>query len=264
MRAAQLLLVRLRTLRPVGPPCKDFTSIAQYAFLVLWKQADGLGGRLQALHFLLLLENEEAAVLPLEPPFFTSRTARQASAAILSEAPRVPVSASRSRCFAACLLTLRQDAPRPPGLPQAFCCFELALEQCRQLCRAGCYSEAEAAAEDARRFLHGFRVPLGEPLNLLEAAVRLSRVLAEGLRPAEPHLSQAAAALGGAAEASERLLRLLAEGCQLVAAPLGEHSKRSPRQPLSREDVLGLCAFVEGHCHVLGLLLQRVRLWEQG
>lgn len=258
LRAAQLLLVRLRTLRPVGPPSKDFTSIAQYAFLVLWKQADGLGGRLQALHFLLLLENEEAAVLPLEPPFFTSRTARQASAAILSEAPRVPVSASRSRCFAACLLTLRQDAPRPPGLPQAFCCFELALEQCRQLCRAGCYSEAEAAAEDARRFLHGSRVPLGEPLNLLEAAVRLSRVLAEGLRPAEPHLSQAAAALGGAAEASERLLRLLAEGCQLVAAPLGEHSKRSPRQPLSREDVLGLCAFVEGHCHVLGLLLQRV------
>ncbi|KAM9177083.1 separin [Mergus octosetaceus] len=259
LRAAQLLLTRLRTLRSFSPPCKDFISVARGAFLVLWERADGLEGRLQALRFLLLLENEqEAAVLPLEPPFFTSQTARQAAAAILSEAPRVPLSASRGRYLAGCLLTLRQDALRPPGLPQAFCCFELALEQCRQLCRGGCYREAEEAAEEAHGFLQSSRVLLGEPLNLLEAAVRLSRVLAEGLRPAGPHLSQAVAALGGVAEASERLLRLLAEGCQLVVAALGEHDKRSPRQPLSREDVLGLCAFVEGHCHVLGLLLQRV------
>ncbi|XP_032063192.1 separin [Aythya fuligula] len=258
LRAAQLLLVRLRSLEPIGTPCKDFISIAQNAFLVLWKRADGPGQRLQALHFLLLLENEEAAVLPLEPPFFTSRTARQAAATILSEARRTPISVSWVQCTATSLRTLRQEAPRSPGLPQAFCCFELALEQCRQLCRAGCYSEAEAAAEDAHCFLRGSRVPLDEPLNLLEAAVRLNRVLAEGSRPAGPHLSQAAAVLGGAAEASERLLRLLAEGCQLVVVALGEHNERSPRQPLSREDVLGLCAFVEGHCQVLGLLLQRV------
>ncbi|XP_040395535.1 separin isoform X4 [Cygnus olor] len=258
-RAAELLLARLRAPQPGRSSRADFAAVARSGFVVLWNRADGLGGRLRALRFLLLLEDEEeGALLPLEPPFFTSQTARQAAAAALSEAPRVPPSALLGQQLGGCLLTLRRDAPRPPSLPQAFCFFELALEQCRQLCRSGCYGEAEEAAEDARRFLGGSGVPLGEPLGLLEAAVRLSRALAEGSRPAGPHLSRAAAALGGAAEASERLLRLLAEGCQLVVLALGEHTKRSPRQPLGREDVLGLYAFVEGHCHVLGQLLQRV------
>uniref|UniRef100_A0A8B9CUE0 separase n=1 Tax=Anser brachyrhynchus TaxID=132585 RepID=A0A8B9CUE0_9AVES len=258
-RAAELLLAHLRAPQPGRSPRADFTAIARSGFVVLWNRADGLGGRLRALRFLLLLEDEEeGALLPLEPPFFTSQTARQAAAAALSEAPRVPPSALLGRQLGGCLLTLRRDAPRPPGLPQAFCFFELALEQCRQLCRSGCYGEAEEAAEDARCFLGSSGALLGEPLGLLEAAVRLSRALAEGSRPAGPYLSQAAAALGGAAEASERLLRLLAEGCQLVVLALGEHAKRSPRQPLGREDVLGLYAFVEGHCRVLGQLLQRV------
>ncbi|XP_035169202.1 separin, partial [Oxyura jamaicensis] len=258
-RAAELLLTRLRAPQPSRSPRADFTTIARSSFVVLWKGTDSLGGRLGALRFLLLLEDEEeGALLPLEPPFFTSQTARQAAAAALSEVPRVPPSALLGRQLGGCLLALRQDVQQPPGLPQAFCFFELALEQCRQFCRSGCYGEAEEAVKDARCFLGGSGAPLGKPLGLLEAAVRLSRALAEGSRPAGPHLSQAVVALSGAAEASERLLRLLAEGCQLVVLALGEHAKRSPRQPLGREDVLGLCAFIEGHCHVLGQLLQRV------
>uniref|UniRef100_A0A8C3LRZ9 separase n=1 Tax=Chrysolophus pictus TaxID=9089 RepID=A0A8C3LRZ9_CHRPC len=171
-----------------------------------------------------------------------------------------PSSACFGRELRGILSSLREDAARPPALPQALCFLELALEQCRQLCKSGCYGEAEAALRDARGFLGGSEV-FSQALALLEAGVRLSRVLGKNVGSAGPALAQAAAALGGAAKASGRFLRVLAEGCQFVTASLAERARSSQQQPLPREDVLQLCAFVRGHCRVLSLLLDVVRLW---
>ncbi|XP_031458631.1 separin isoform X2 [Phasianus colchicus] len=257
-RAAELLHAQLCAQQQRRAPSADFGAVAHSGFCTLWNAAATLGDRLQALRFLLLLEDEEGAVLPLEPPFFTSQTARQAlAAAALSKAHQAPSSPCFGRELRGILSSLREDAVRPPALPQALCFLELALEQCRQLCKSGCYGEAEAALRDARGFLGGSEV-FGQALALLEAGVRLSRALGKNVGSAGAALAQAAAALGGAAKASGRLLRVLAEGCQFVTASLAERARSSQQQPLPREDVLQLCAFVRGHCRVLSLLLDVV------
>lgn len=276
---AELLRARLLTYRSAQVPSKEFRAIVYSSFSVLWKGADALAEpdcpqeegravllvRLRALRFLLLLEGDEAALSPPQPPFFTSQTAQQAAAAAaLYEAQRAPASAFLGRQLGDCLLAaLRREAEKPPTLQQSFCFFELTLEQCRHLCRSSRYKEAEQAVKDARGFLgaaSSSAESFGDPLSLLEAGVQLSRVLAESAGPAGPPLSQAAVALGAAAEASERILRVLGESCQFIVSSLGEYVKRSKQQLLGREDVLGLCAFTEGHCRVLQRLLERVRL----
>ncbi|XP_072703553.1 separin isoform X1 [Ciconia boyciana] len=273
-RVADLLRARLLTYRPGQAPSKDFTAIAHSSFSVLWRGADTLAEpdrpqeegravlsvRLRALRFLLLLEEDGEALLPLQPPFFTSRTAQQAAAAAaLYEAQRAPSSAFLGRQLRDCLLTpLQKEATKPPTLQQSLCFFELTLEQCRHLCRGGRYREAEEAVKDARSFLGATgssAKSFSDPLSLLEAGVQLSRVLAKSTCPAGPPLSQAAAALGTVA--SERFLRVLAESCQFIVSSLSEYAKRSKQQPFGREDVLGLCAFTEGHCRVLQQLLER-------
>ena len=278
-RVADLLRARLLTYRPGQAPSKDLTAVAYSSFSVLWKGADALAEpdqpqeegravlsvRLRALRFLLLLEEDGASLLPLQPPFFTSQTAQQAAAAAaLYEAQRAPSSAFLGRQLGDCLLTaLRKEATEPPTLQQALCFFELTLEQCQHLCKSGQYREAEEAVKDARDFLGATRSSaksFGDPLSLLEAGVQLSQALAKSACPVGPPFSQAAAALGAAAEASERFLRVLAESCQFIVSSLGEYVKRSKPQCFSREDVLGLCAFTEGHCRVLHRLLERVRL----
>ncbi|CAN0007802.1 unnamed protein product [Bubo scandiacus] len=278
-RVADLLRARLLAHRPGQAPCKDFTAIAYSSFSVLWRAADALAQpdqpqeeegraalsvRLRALRFLLLLEEDGAASLPLQPPFFTSQTAQQAAAAaVLYEAQRAPSSAFLGRQLGDCLLAaLRKEATQPPALQQRFCFFELTLEQCRHFCKGGQYSEAKEAVKDAEGFLGttgSSAKSFGDALSLLEAGVELSQALAESTCPAGPPFSQAAAALGAAAEAaSERFLRVLAESCQFLVSSLSEYVKRSRQQPLGQEDVLGLCAFTEGHCRVLRRLLQRV------
>ncbi|XP_052666207.1 separin [Harpia harpyja] len=276
-RVADLLRARLLTYHPGQAPSKDFTAIVHSSFSVLWRGADALAEpdrpqeegravlsiRLRALRFLLLLEEDGAASLPLQPPFFTSQTAQQAAAAAaLYEAQRAPSSAFLGRQLGDCLLAaLRKEATEPPTLQQSFCFFELTLEQCWHLCKSGQYRAAKKAVKDVRGFLGatGSSVnSFGDPLSLLEAGVQLSQVLAESACPAGPPFSQAAAALGSAAEASERFLRVLAESCQLIVSSLGEYAKRSKQWPFGREDVLGFCAFTEGHCRVLHRLLERI------
>ncbi|KAM6289136.1 LOW QUALITY PROTEIN: separin [Aegotheles albertisi] len=275
--AAELLRARLRCHRPGQAPAKDFGAIVQSSFAVLWRAAatprepqeeeEGratLSTRLRALRFLLLLEEEEGAALPpLQPPFFTSRTAQQAAAAAaLCKARGAPCSAFLGRQLGELLLrALREEVQHPPPLQQSFCFLELTLERCRHLCASGCCGEAEEALKDARSFLGAAgssAKSFGDLLSLLEAGVQLSRVLAKSSGPAGPPLSQAAAALGAVPEASERLLRALAESCQFILCSLGEHVKRSSPRPLSREDVLPLWAFTQGHCQLLRLLLERV------
>ncbi|XP_072214309.1 separin [Excalfactoria chinensis] len=258
-RAAQLLHAQLRAHQQSHASTPNFNAVAHSSFCTLWGAGGTLGDRLQALRFLLLLEDEEGAVLPLVPPFFTSQVARQvvAAASTLSKAGQAPSLSCFGRELQGVLTSLREDMARPPSLPQALCFLELALEQCRQLCRSGCYGEAEAAVRDARGFLGGSKA-FSEALALLEAGVQLSRVLAQNVGSAGPALMQAAAALGGAAKTSRRLLRVLAEGCQFVTVSLSECARSSQQQPLPPEDVLQLCAFVQGHCRVLGLLLGTV------
>ncbi|XP_074670026.1 separin isoform X2 [Strix aluco] len=277
-RVADLLRAQLLAHRPRQVPCKDFTAIAYSSFSVLWRAADALAQpeqpqeeegraalsvRLRALRFLLLLEEDGAASLPLQPPFFTSQTAQQAAAAaVLYEAQRAPSSAFLGRQLGDCLLAaLRNEATQPPALQQRFCFFELTLEQCRHFCKGGQYSEAKEAVKGAEGFLGATgssAKSFSDALSLLEAGVELSQALAESTCPAGPPFSQAAAALGAAAEVSERFLRVLAESCQFLVCSLGEYVKRSRQQPFGQEDVLGLCAFTEGHCRVLRRLLQRV------
>ncbi|XP_009705871.1 PREDICTED: separin-like, partial [Cariama cristata] len=156
---------------------------------------------------------------------------------------------------------LRKEAMEPPTLQQSLCFFELTLEQCQHLCKSGQYREAEEAVKDARVFLGATgssAKSFGDPLALLEVGVQLSQVLAKSACPAGPLFSQAAAALGAAARASEQFLRVLAESCQFIVSSLGEYMKRSKQQPFGREDVLGLWAFTKGHCRVLRQLLERV------
>lgn len=259
-RAAELLHAQLCAHQQSRAPSADFGAVVHSSFCTLWGAAGSLGDRLQALRFLLLLEDEEGAVLPLEPPFFTSQTARQAVlAATLSKAHHAPSSACFGRELRGILTSLREGAARPPSLPHALCFLELALEQCRQLCQSGCHGEAEAVVRDARGFVGGSEA-FGEALALLEAGVQLSRALAPNGGSAGPALAQAAAALGGAAKASGRFLRVLAEGCQFITASLHQRARSSQQQPMPRDDVLQLCAFVRGHCRVLGLLLRVVGL----
>ncbi|XP_009459398.1 PREDICTED: separin [Nipponia nippon] len=276
-RVADLLRARLLSYRPGQAPSKDFTAIAYSSFSVLWRGADTLAEpdrpqeegravlsvRLRALRFLLLLEEDGAALLPLQPPFFISQTAQQAAAAAaMYEAQRAPSSAFLGQQLGDCLLAaLRKEAAEPPTLQQSLCFFELTLEQCRHLCKSGWHREAEEAVKDARGFLGttgSSTESFSDPLSLLEAGIQLSRVLAESAGSAGPPLSQAAAALGAAAEASERLLRVLAESCQFIVCSLGDYVKRSRQQRFGWEDVLGLCAFTEGHRHVVQRLLERV------
>ncbi|KAM6231250.1 separin-like [Spheniscus humboldti] len=95
-RVADPLRARLLTYRPGRAPSKDFMAIAYSSFSMLWRGADALAEpdrpqeegrgilsvRLRALRFLLLLEEDGAALLPLQPPFFTPQTAQQAAATL--------------------------------------------------------------------------------------------------------------------------------------------------------------------------------------
>uniref|UniRef100_A0A672VBH9 separase n=1 Tax=Strigops habroptila TaxID=2489341 RepID=A0A672VBH9_STRHB len=275
-RVAELLRARLLASQPGQVPSKDFKAIAYSSFSVLWRGAESLAEpdrpqeeaqavlsvRLRALRFLLLLEQDGEALAPLQPPFFTSQTAQQAAAAAaLYEAQQEPSSAFLGQQLGDCLLAvLRKEAAEPPTLQQSCCFFELTLEQCRHLCGGSRHREAKEAVKEARGFLgasSSSRKSFSAPLALLEAGVRLSQALADGACPAEPLFSQAAAALGDVAEASEQLLRVLAESCQFISSSLGECMRRSKQQPFSREDVLDLCAFTEGNCRVLLRLLER-------
>ncbi|KAM9368190.1 LOW QUALITY PROTEIN: separin [Phaethornis superciliosus] len=273
-RVADLLRARLLTYRLSQVPSEDFRAIVHSSFSVLWRGVDTLAQlqdegravlsvRLRALRFLLLLEEEGAPLPPLQPPFFASRTAQQAvSAAALYKAQQAPSLAFLSQQLQDCLLeVLRKEGTDPPSLQRSLCFLELTLEQCRHLCKSDHHQKAEEVVKDASVFLGSTSSSAkssSDLLSLLDAGVQLSRVLAKSTGSAGPPLSQAAEVLGVAAEASERLLRVMAETCQFIISSLNEYVKQSSHLPFGREDVLGLCAFTEGHCHVLHQLLERV------
>ncbi|KAK2510725.1 Espl1, partial [Columba guinea] len=183
-RAAELLRARLRTHPPGTTPDKDFAAITSGSFVVLWRAAAALAEpegpqeegraalrlRLWALRFLLLLERDGAAPPPLQPPFFASQTAQQAAAAAaLYEAQRAPCPAFLGQQLAELLAVLREEAPEPPALQQSLCFFELTLERCRHLCKAGWHREAEDAVKDTKGFLGS--ESFSGPLSVLEAGI---------------------------------------------------------------------------------------------
>ncbi|XP_071585533.1 separin isoform X1 [Heliangelus exortis] len=277
-RVAELLRARLLTYCLSQVPSEDFRAIVHSSFSVLWRGGDtsaqqqdegraALSVRLRALRFLLLLEEEEEGgggpLPPLQPPFFASRTAQQAaSAAALYKAQRAPSLAFLSQQLQDCLLeVLRQEGTDPPSLQRALCFVELTLERCRHLCKGDLHRKAEEVVKDASVFLRAAGTSAKSSsrlLSLLDAGVKLSWVLAKGTGSAGPALSQAAEVLGVAAEASERLLRVMAETSQFIISSLNEFVKLSNHLPFGQEDVLGLWAFTQGHCRVLHQLLERV------
>ncbi|XP_053907687.1 separin isoform X1 [Cuculus canorus] len=274
---ADLLRARLLSYRSGQAPSRDtsFTSIAYSSFNALWRASESLvepnrlqegraifSVRLRALCFLLLLEDDRPALPLLQPPFFTSETAQQAAAAAaFYEAKQVQSSSLLSRKLGNLLLaTLREEASTPPTLQQCLCFFELTREQCRHLCKSGEYQDAQQAIKDLRDFVGAADnsvTSFGAPLSLLDAGVQLSWELAKGTGSMELFLP-AAVVLGTAVEASERFLMLLAESCQFVISLLSESMKTSRPQLFRQEDVLGLCAFTNGHCRVLHRVLERI------
>ncbi|XP_067385631.1 separin [Emydura macquarii macquarii] len=283
LRFADLLSANLASCQPPEVPAEDFEAIAKSSFGVLWKGADALAksgqapgesrvvlsGRLQAVRFLVFLEEDCSAQLPLEPPFFTSQVARQAAAAaVMFEARRTPLS-KEDACFfsqqlAGHLITALLDGRRatePLPLQLSLCLFELSLERCRRLCKSGCFEEAEEAIDQAQGYLEGAddtRRGFGAALGLLRAGVQLNRVLALGKNQAGLPLSQAAAALSCAAEVPEPLPRVLGESCQFIVSSLNGYVKKSERRLFGLEDILGLSTFIEGYSWLLRSLLDSV------
>uniref|UniRef100_A0A8C3I3N4 separase n=1 Tax=Chrysemys picta bellii TaxID=8478 RepID=A0A8C3I3N4_CHRPI len=283
LRFAELLYANLARCRPPEVPAEDFEAIAKSSFSVLWKGADALAksgqapresrvvlsGRLQAVRFLVFLEEDCSAQLPLEPPFFTSQVARQAAAAaVMFEAQRTPLS-KEDACFfseqlarhlIAALLDGR-SAVEPLPLQRSLCLFELTLERCRRLCKSSCFGEGKEAIDQAQGYLEGagdLRRGFAAALGLLRAGVQLNQVLALGESQAGLPLSQAAAALSCAAGVPEPLPRVLGESCQFIVSSLNGYMKKSKRRLFSLEDILGLSTFMEGYSWLLRRLLDSV------
>uniref|UniRef100_A0A452HG94 separase n=1 Tax=Gopherus agassizii TaxID=38772 RepID=A0A452HG94_9SAUR len=283
LRFAGLLYANLARCRPPEVPAEDFEAIAKSSFSVLWKGADALAksgqapreskvvlsGRLQAVRFLVFLEEDCSAQLPLEPPFFTSQVARQAAAAaVMFEAQRTPLP-KEDACFfseqLACHLIAAlldgRSAVEPLPLQRSLCLFELTLERCRRLCKSSCFGEGKEAIDQAQGFLEGagdIRKGFGAALGLLRAGVQLNQMLALGESRAGLPLSQAAAALSCASGVPEPLPRVLGESCQFIVSSLNGYVKKSKRRLFSLEDILGLSTFMEGYSWLLHRLLDSV------
>uniref|UniRef100_A0A8C3RVU3 separase n=1 Tax=Chelydra serpentina TaxID=8475 RepID=A0A8C3RVU3_CHESE len=283
LRFADLLYANLARCRPPEVPAEDFEAIAKSSFSVLWKGAEALAksgqapresrvvlsARLQAVRFLVFLEEDCSAQLPLEPPFFTSQVARQAAAAaVMFEAQRSPLS-KEDACFfseqlarhlIAALLDGR-SAAEPLPLQRSLCLFELTLERCRRLCKSSCFGEAKEAIDQAQGYLEGagdLRRGFGAALGLLRAGVGLNQVLALGDSQAGLPLSQAAAALSCAAGVPEPLPRVLGESCQFIVSSLNGYMKKSEQRVFSLEDIRGFSTFMEGYSWLLRRLLDSV------
>ncbi|XP_016161311.1 PREDICTED: separin-like, partial [Ficedula albicollis] len=130
------------------------------------------------LRFLLLLESRDGECREsFQPPFFTSHAAHNAAAAAaLYESQRAPCPLFLARQLGELLLdTLRDETPHPRPPQSCLCHLELTLERCRRLCKARRHREALEALQDSRGFIAGAGDSLGAPLELLEAAVQLSR-----------------------------------------------------------------------------------------
>ncbi|XP_075771872.1 separin isoform X2 [Pelodiscus sinensis] len=281
LKFADLLYANLARCQPPEVPAEDFEAIAKSSFSLLWKGADALAklapgksrevlsGRLQAVRFLVFLEEDCSAQLPLEPPFFTSQAARQAAAAaVMFEAQRSPVSkedacffSEQLRCHLILALLSGRSTAEPLPLQRSLCLFELTLEQCRRLCKSSCFRAGREVLDQAQGHLAGaddVRKGFGAALGLLRAGVELSQVVALGEGQAGLHLSRAAAALSRATGAPEPLPRVLSESCQFIVSSLNGYVKKSDRTLFSLEDALGLSAFMEGYSQLLRRLLDSI------
>uniref|UniRef100_K7GBT1 separase n=1 Tax=Pelodiscus sinensis TaxID=13735 RepID=K7GBT1_PELSI len=191
LKFADLLYANLARCQPPEVPAEDFEAIAKSSFSLLWKGADALAklapgksrevlsGRLQAVRFLVFLEEDCSAQLPLEPPFFTP---------MMFEAQRSPVSkedacffSEQLRCHLILALLSGRSTAEPLPLQRSLCLFELTLEQCRRLCKSSCFRAGREVLDQAQGHLAGaddVRKGFGAALGLLRAGVELSQVVA--------------------------------------------------------------------------------------
>uniref|UniRef100_A0A8C8VLM4 separase n=1 Tax=Pelusios castaneus TaxID=367368 RepID=A0A8C8VLM4_9SAUR len=256
LRFADLLYANLARCQPPEVPAEDFEAIAKSSFSVLWKGVDALAklaqapeesrvvlsGRLQAMRFLVILEEDGSPELPLELPLFMSQVARHAAAAaVMFEAQRNPLS-KEDACFfskqiADHLITALLDGRsvgEPLPLQPSLCLFELTLERCRCLCKSSCFVEVKEAIDQARVYLDGAddgtQEGFSAALSLLQAGVQLNQVLALGESQAGLPLSQAAATLSCAVGVPDPLPRVLSESCQFIISSLNGYMKKSERR----------------------------------
>uniref|UniRef100_A0A8D0HNU3 separase n=1 Tax=Sphenodon punctatus TaxID=8508 RepID=A0A8D0HNU3_SPHPU len=278
-RFAGYLYSSLLGCRPLEASLDIYTDLAKSCSSVLWKAADGvaesgrravLSAQLQAVRFLVLLEHEGSLLSPLELPFFISQAARQAAAAALVFETKKSLLTKDDACFlseqischlVAALLEGRSTATEPLPFQRALCLFELTLEQCRHLCRSGCFEEGKEALQQCQENLQGgksLQQGFEAALDLLRAGVELSQLLALGKDQVRVPLCQAAAALRSSLEVQDPLCRVLGGSCQFIVSSLNAYTKRSQRRPFELKEVLSLFAFMECYCRLLCKLLDYV------
>ncbi|XP_034955423.1 separin [Zootoca vivipara] len=277
---ADLLYEELLKYQPPQVPAHDYAAVAQSTFGVLWKSVDGrakldktpaelravLSTQLQAVRFLVLLENDAANLLPQEAPYFTSKVARHASiAAVTFEAQRSPLrkeeahflSAEFFRLLVAALLEKR-GVDAHLAFQDCLCIFELTVVRCRYLCKSGCFKESDEVIQQFSDYLkkssnegHCFSVAL----DVLSAGVELNKVLVQAEGSVKPFFIQATEALNSSTDHQEPLLRVLTESCQLLVTPLYGLAKNSKQGFFNLHDILGISAFMESYVALLQKLM---------
>ncbi|XP_060108172.1 separin [Heteronotia binoei] len=280
---ADLLYAELLKHQPPEVPADDFVSIAKSTFSVLWKSTDAvaktdrtpaqpraiLSSQLQAVCFLVLLEQNSPGLSLREPPFFTSVVAQHAAAAAsVFEAQRSPLP-KEDACFLSeqlfghLVVGLLERRGPSETLPfqDALGIFELTVMRSRYLCKSSCFADSKEVLQKSRDCLRRFKKRrnfFSVGLDILSIGVELNRVLVLQDSSVGSLFSQAAEILNTLMDADEHVLKATIESCQLFVMALYGYAREAKRSSFSLCDVLGISAFMERYLELLGKLLNVV------
>ncbi|XP_036771128.2 separin isoform X3 [Manis pentadactyla] len=237
---------------------QDYEAVAQGSFSLLWKGAEALvergaalSARLQALSFLVLLEDEST---PYEVPHFASPTACRVVAAHqlfdatghgLNEADADFLDDLLSRHVIRVLVGEREGSPGPLSPQRALCLLELTLEYCRRLCWSHHHAKATRAVEKVHNYLRN--TSLAPSLQLCQLGVELLQVGEGRSQAVAKILIKASAVLNNNMEALSPPLRALCDSCQFFFSGLERGTKRR----YGPDAILGLFAFLGGYCSLI-------------
>ncbi|XP_032994487.1 separin [Lacerta agilis] len=283
LRFSDLLYEELLKNQPPQVPADDYASVAKSTFGVLWKSADGrakldktpaelravLSTQLQAVRFLLLLENDASNLSLQEAPYFTSKVARHACiAAVTFEAQRSPLRKEEAHFLSAELFRLlvaplleKRGVDAHLAFQDCLCILELTVVRCRYLCKSGCFKESDDVLQQFSGYLRKSSNEgrcFSVAVDVLSAGVELNKVLVQAEGSVEPFFIQATQALNSSPDAQEPLLRVLTESCQLLVTPLYGLAKNSKQGLFNLHDILGISAFMESYVTLLQKLMDLV------
>lgn len=283
LRFADLLYGELLKYQPPQVPADDYAAVAKSTFGVLWKSADGrakldktlaefravLSTHLQAVRFLMLLENDAGNLSLQEAPYFTSNVARHACiAAVTFEAQRSPLGKEEAHFLSAELfhqlvatLLEKRGVDAHLAFQDCLCILELTVLRCRYLCKSGCFKESDEVLQQFRGYLRKSSNEgrfFSVALDVLSAGIELNKVLVQAEGSVEPFFIQATQALNSSPDAQEPLLRVLTESCQLLVTPFSGLAKNSKQGLFNLRDILGISAFMESYVTLLQKLMSLV------